>query len=133
VVKYMHFAGSANLPRQIMKCYVYILQNQKGRHYIGITKLTIGERVKRHNKGDVYSTKSGRPWNLVYIEEFDSYEKAREREKQIKSWHSGNAFKKLIAGSAGSSNGRTTDSGSVYLGSNPSPAALAMRKFGGVK
>ncbi len=29
-------------------------------------------------------------------------------------------------GIAGSSNGRTTDSGSVYLGSNPSPAAKSL-------
>ena len=30
---------------------------------------------------------------------------------------------------AGSSNGRTTDSGSVYLGSNPSPAAIRLTLF----
>ena len=107
-----------------MTCFVYILENSLGKHYIGITKLNIETRLIRHNKGDVLSTKYGRPWQLEYYEVYNSYKEARQREKQIKSWHGGNAFKKLISKPAGSSNGRTTDSGSVYLGSNPSPAAL---------
>lgn len=112
---------------------LYILENEKGKYYIGITKLALEDRLKRHNKGDVWSTKFGRPWKIVYFEAFDSYSDSRRREKQIKSWHGGNAFRKLIGRSAGSSNGRTTDSGSVYLGSNPSPAAVSISKFGGVK
>ena len=87
----------------------------------------------RHNKGDVYSTKFGRPWELIYIESFVTIKEARNIEKQIKSWNGGNAFKKFLARAAGSSNGRTADFGSVYLGSNPSPAALVKSKFGGVK
>ena len=106
-----------------MRCYVYILKNEKDKRYIGITKLLPNERLNKHNKGDVKSTKFGRPWKLVYVEEYDSYNQARNREKQIKSWHGGNALKKLISKSAGSSNGRTTDFGSVYLGPNPSPVA----------
>ena len=96
--------------------------------------LTLDIRLSRHNSGDVYSTRSGIPWRLIYSEKFSSYTLARDREKQIKSWHGGNAFKKLINTAAGSSNGRTTDSESVYLGSNPGPAAVLIRnKFGGVK
>ena len=100
---------------------------------MGITSLLPSIRLIKHNKGDVKSTRHGRPWKIIYVEEYDSYISARRREKQIKSWHGGNALKKLIATSAGSSNGRTTDFGSVYLGSNPSPAAVSMRKIGGVK
>lgn len=112
---------------------LYILRNNFGKYYIGATALTLEDRLKRHNSGDVYSTKTYRPWEIIYAEAYNNWESVREREKQIKSWHGGNAFRKLIAGAAGSSNGRTTDSGSVYLGSNPGPAALAMKKNGGVK
>ena len=58
------------------------------------------------------------------------------QEKKIKSWHSGNAFKRFLVKAGRSSNGRTTDSESVYLGSNPSLPALTRNKesaFGGVK
>lgn len=104
--------------------FLYILQNENKKYYIGITNLSPNERLKRHNKGDVYSTKLGKPWKLIYIEKLNFIQEAREREKKIKSWKGGNAFKKFISKAAGSSNGRTTDFGSVYLGSNPGPAAL---------
>ena len=125
--------GLLTCPAKIMQCFVYILKNNRGKHYIGITKLPIDKRLERHNNGDVFSTRAGRPWKIVYLEKYDNYITARSREKQIKSWHGGNAFKKLISSAAGSSNGRTADSGSAYLGSNPSPAALGIRnKFGGL-
>ena len=86
-------------------------------------------------RADVYSTKFFKPWELIYTESLDNMQKAREREKQIKSWKGGNAFKKFLSKAAGSSNGRTAPFEGVYLGSNPSPAALERRsrKFGGVK
>ena len=108
-----------------MKCYLYILKNSKNSYYTGITKLFLIERLRKHNNGDVKSTKFCRPWQLIYTESFDNFQLARKREKQIKSWHGGNAFKKLLAKAAGSSNGRTSAFGAEYLGSNPSPAALA--------
>ena|SRR3990167_10088745 len=116
-----------------MKSFVYILENRKGKRYVGITGLLPELRLLRHNKGDVKSTRYGKPWKIIYIEEYTNYNSARSREKQIKSWHGGNALKKLIDTSAGSSNGRTAAFGAVYLGSNPSPAAVSMKKIGGVK
>ena len=114
--------------------YLYILRNIKNKHYIGITALDPRRRLLKHNKGDVFSTKTGRPWTLIHVEEFKNLNDARFREKIIKSWHGGNAFKKLVAKAAGSSNGRTHGSGPWYLGSSPSPAALVGRnKSGGVK
>ena len=108
-----------------MKYFVYILKNKEGKHYTGITKLPLKNRLLRHNKGDIYSTKFGRPWHLVYFEIYGSYKLARKREKQIKSWHGGDAFKKLLKDkvsiSRGSSNGRTLGSGPSNLGSNPGP------------
>jgi len=92
-----------------MKCFLYIINNQNGKFYIGITQLSPEIRLIRHIRGEVNSTASGIPWILKYFESYNSYKAARIREKQIKSWHHGNAFRKLIATAAGSSNGRTRD------------------------
>ena len=111
-----------------MKCYLYILENFKNKHYIGITELLPQARLVRHNKGDVFSTKFGRPWQIVYVEEHKDMESARKREKQIKNWHGGETLKKFLVKAAGSSNGRTPPFGGGYLGSNPSPAVLERNK-----
>ncbi len=100
---------------------------------MGITKLNAAERLEKHNRGEVFSTKFDRPWKILYQEEYDNYKLAREREKQIKNWHGGNAFKNFLRTAAGSSNGRTSPFGGEYLGSSPSPAAVRRRDFGGVK
>ena len=76
--------------------FLYILKNKKNKHYIGITEIPANERLDRHNNGDVKSTKFGRPWEIIHLESYDSMPNARVREKQIKSWKGGNAFKKLI-------------------------------------
>ncbi len=76
--------------------HLYILKNKYGKYYIGITEIGVQERLSRHNRGDVESTKPGKPWNIVHTEIFTSMNEAREREKKVKSWKGGNAFKKLI-------------------------------------
>lgn len=76
--------------------YVYILQSLKDKgFYIGICK-NLMERVIKHNKGGVYSTKNRKPFNLIYSEVYNSYTLARVREKEIKSYKGGNSFKILI-------------------------------------
>ena len=105
-----------------MECFVYILRNKQNKYYTGITRLHPWKRLARHNKGQVWSTKFGMPWEIIHIERYNNYGEAREREKLIKSWHSGYTFKKLLAKAAGSSNGRTHASGAWYRGSNPCPA-----------
>ncbi len=112
---------------------LYILQNNHNRLYIGITGMDLFVRLKRHNQGEVSSTKHGIPWKIIYTERYATYVDARRREKQIKSWKGGNAFKSLLRKAAGSSNGRTSPSEGEYLGSSPSPAALRRKISGGVK
>jgi len=74
----------------------YILKSDRiDRYYIGSTE-DLKKRIKEHNKGEVRSTKSGIPWKLVYYESFLSRNKAYKRERQIKSYKGGEAFKKLI-------------------------------------
>lgn len=75
---------------------VYILKSLvHGRYYIGHTE-DITVRLKRHNNGLVKSTKSGKPWRLVYEEKALDKNIAYRRELQIKSYKGGKAFKKLI-------------------------------------
>ena len=114
--------------------YLYILRNYKNKYYIGITAKEPKDRLARHNSGDVISTRSGKPWSLIFTEKFNYLSEARVKEKLIKSWHGGNAFKRFLRRTAGSSNGRTHPSGGWYLGSNPGPAVLrGNNKSGGVK
>lgn len=76
--------------------YVYILKsNINNKYYIGCTN-NLSRRLKDHNSGNNFSTKSGIPWKIVYNEEIEKQEEAYKRERQIKSYKSGNAFKKLL-------------------------------------
>ncbi len=75
---------------------VYIIKSQRnGRYYIGYTS-NFEERFKAHNSGKNSSTKSGCPWIEVYVEEFKDKKSAWLRERQIKKYKGGEAFKKLI-------------------------------------
>jgi putative endonuclease len=66
--------------------YIYILKSESiGKYYIGST-INIPQRVAYHNAGMVLSTKSYRPWKLIYSEEFSTLSQARHREHVIKSW-----------------------------------------------
>ncbi|MFN4881595.1 MAG: GIY-YIG nuclease family protein [Bacteroidota bacterium] len=78
--------------------YVYIIRSVKdGKYYIGETSDIIS-RLNYHNSGKQRSTKSRIPFELVLSEEYMTREEALRREKQIKSWKGGEAFKRLIRG-----------------------------------
>ena len=81
-----------------MPHYVYILQSLKdNRYYIGESS-DVEERLLFHNSGRQRSTKFRIPFRLILVEEYPNRDEALKREKQIKSWKGGEAFKKLIAG-----------------------------------
>ena len=76
--------------------YAYILQSQKnGRFYIGSCH-DIDKRLERHNAGATPSTKSGRPWKMVYSESFETNAEALKREREIKSKKSRKYIEYLI-------------------------------------
>jgi len=54
-------------------------------------------RLSEHLRGHTKSIRKGE-WVVIYKEECKSLLEARRRERQIKSYKGGNAFKKLIAG-----------------------------------
>jgi putative endonuclease len=75
---------------------VYILQNTvTKRYYIGSTN-NIERRLSEHNRGQTPSTRHQGTWTVVYSEAVNSNKEAKGRERQIKSYKGGNAFKKLI-------------------------------------
>jgi len=65
------------------------------KHYVGYTS-NMGDRLTRHNSGRNRSTKRGMPWKLIYSEEYKTKLEAISREREIKSYKGGVAFKKLI-------------------------------------
>ncbi len=76
--------------------YTYILKSLKDKgYYVGITK-NINERLEKHNKGGVISTKNRKPFKLVKYESFNNYLQARNREKEIKAYKGGVKFKELV-------------------------------------
>ena len=82
-----------------MPHYVYILQSKKdNKYYIG-ESADVYARLAYHNAGKQRSTKNRIPFVIVLIEEHETRELALQREKQIKSWKGGNAFKQLVSGS----------------------------------
>jgi putative endonuclease len=75
---------------------VYIIKSEKsGKYYIGVTSNLI-QRLRHHNSGANKSTKNRGPWILVFQEIFDDTKSAWLRERQIKSYKGGEAFKKLF-------------------------------------
>jgi putative endonuclease len=81
-----------------MAYFVYILKSMKdGKHYIG-SSADVNARLLYHNQGKQRSTKNRIPFVLIHTEEFTTKTEAKSREREIKSYKGGNAFKKLIEG-----------------------------------
>lgn len=65
--------------------YVYVLRSLKDlKFYTGYTT-NIDNRLKLHNNGEVISTKSRRPFELVYFEACFNKADALHREKYLKT------------------------------------------------
>ena len=65
--------------------YVYILHNRiKDFIYIGYSE-NLRERFSNHNKGNVRSTKSFLPLDLVHYEAYKNMKDAKRREKYLKT------------------------------------------------
>lgn len=67
--------------------YTYVLESLKDhKRYIGSTA-DVQKRLEMHNSGLVMSTKSRRPFKLIYYEEFATQSEARWRERSFKRSH----------------------------------------------
>jgi len=63
----------------------YVLRSLKdGQHCVGMSQ-DVSRRLKEHNDGRTRSTKSRKPFEIVYTEECENREAARKRERYFKS------------------------------------------------
>ena len=77
--------------------YVYFLYSKsKDRYYVGSSE-NPEKRLLRHNAGATKSTKPGRPWKIVYVEEFNSKTEAIKREYYLKKMKSRIVLEKIIS------------------------------------
>ncbi len=64
--------------------YVYVLKSKKdGLLYTGSTN-DLRKRFSDHNNGKVFSTKTRRPFEIVYYESYKAEKDARKREMNLK-------------------------------------------------
>jgi putative endonuclease len=81
----------------IMSYWVYILESKRNhQYYVGQTD-DVADRLSRHNKGKVISTKPFIPWVLVYSEDFRTRSEAVKREREIKARKSRKYIESLIS------------------------------------
>jgi putative endonuclease len=75
---------------------VYILYSSKlDKYYVG-SSADINGRLRRHNSHSKGFTSAGRPWTLLYTEEFTEKQEAEAREKQLKRWKNRERLEGLI-------------------------------------
>ena len=68
-----------------MSFWVYILRSVRtNQYYVGQTD-NVKDRLDKHNKGEVASTKPYVPWELVHKEKYKSRSEAVKREREIKA------------------------------------------------
>jgi putative endonuclease len=67
-----------------MRAYAYILRCADGRRYYGST-YNLVRRLGRHRSGQVRSTKWRLPVELVYFEDCETLDEARQRERVFKN------------------------------------------------
>ena len=66
--------------------FVYLLESiNTGKWYIGFTPVDVPKRLDKHNLGLVQSSKSFRPWRLIYFEAYLDRKDATGQEKFLKS------------------------------------------------
>ena len=74
----------------------YVIKSvMTGKYYIGSSQ-DLRERVRRHNAGYTKSLQNKGPFELIYVEKYSTKAEVYRRERQIKSYKGGEAFKKLI-------------------------------------
>jgi putative endonuclease len=76
--------------------HVYVLYSDLlDKYYIGSTA-DVERRTTQHNSLPEGFTKAGRPWSLVYVEDFESKSEALKREKYLKRMKSRRFIEELI-------------------------------------
>jgi putative endonuclease len=78
--------------------YTYILKSQKtGRYYIGYTN-NLQQRIAKHNQGHSTATKSGVPWQLLWVQGFKVKRDAIKLEKALKRFKNKAIIESIVDG-----------------------------------
>ncbi len=80
-----------------MSWYVYVLENEEGRRYVGSTGRTPQLRLAEHNAGVNRWTRAHGPWRLAYWEMCGSKRLALARERFLKTGAGRRLRDRLIA------------------------------------
>jgi putative endonuclease len=76
--------------------YVYVLKSQvDGKMYVGYTA-NLRNRLKEHQGGEVISTKSRRPFELIFYEGYKSDEDAKRRERYLKTSNGKSSLRMML-------------------------------------
>ena len=67
-----------------MRYSVYVLQSLSTRRYYAGHTQDVVKRVLQHNERRTVSTKSGVPWKIVYVVQYETRSEAMQHERQIK-------------------------------------------------
>lgn len=79
-----------------MNYFVYMLYSLKDKKlYVGCTS-NLENRIKRHNDGNVISTKNRRPLVLIHSEEYKDKTEAFNKERFLKSLWGGRVKRKIL-------------------------------------
>jgi putative endonuclease len=87
VVEPARLPAGRSLPskQMIATWFTYVMRSSKDHgFYVGLTS-NLERRLREHNAGYNRSTRSRRPFEIVYVEQSDSRLEARKREKFLKS------------------------------------------------
>ncbi len=79
------------MPLTTKQYYVYVLQNQTAKHYIGLTE-NLHQRLAQHNAGLSKWTRAKGPWRLVWHIGPMSLSEARKLENLLKRQKTGTGF-----------------------------------------
>jgi putative endonuclease len=76
--------------------YVYVLRSDLDRKlYIGYTA-DLRNRMRKHNSGEVTSTKSRRPFELIFYEGYKDMKDAKRREQYFKTAKGKSSLKLML-------------------------------------
>lgn len=79
-----------------MKFWIYVLENENGRWYIGQTS-NLELRMERHNNQKVKSTKNRGHWKLIYEQTVNTRSEALKIEEYWKSGSGRKYLKELLS------------------------------------
>ena len=76
--------------------FIYLLQSKiDDELYIGYTR-DIKQRLGEHNRGLNFSTKSKKPWSLIFFEAYLNEKDAKRREKYLKTNQGARLLKRML-------------------------------------